>query len=117
VGRRCLARQLDRLAKWATLALELYHVQRARLDDLDDRPAATATARSESAAALLAVELGHDGLPIDLAEAERIIASFIGPRPRDAVDERRLATERDDLVLAHLARTCAAASTCATRPT
>jgi DNA polymerase I len=93
----------DRLAKWATLALQLYHVQRARLDDLDDRPAATATARSESAAALLAVELGHDGLPIDLAEAERIIASFIGPRPRDAVDERRLATERDDLVLAHIA--------------
>jgi DNA polymerase I len=94
---------LDRLARWATLALELYHVQRGRLDEIDDRPAGPATARSESAAALLAVELGHDGLPIDLAEGERIIASFIGPRPRDAVDERRLAAERDDLVLTHLA--------------
>ena len=93
---------IDRLASWATLALEVYRLQRAQLDVLRDRPAAPATARSESATALLAVELGHDGLPIDLAEAERIIASFIGPRPRDAADERRLAAERDDLVLAHL---------------
>lgn len=93
---------LDRLARWATLALAVYGLQRAHLDDLGDRPAASATARSESAAALLAVELGHDGLPIDLVEAERIVASFIGPRPRDADDERRLAAERDDLVLTHL---------------
>lgn len=93
---------IDRLATWATLALEVYRLQSAQLDALDDRPAAPATARSESAAALLAVELGHDGLPIDVDEAERIIASFIGPRPRDAAGERRLAAERDDLVLAHL---------------
>jgi DNA polymerase I len=93
---------LDRLARWATLALEVYSLQRVRLDDLDDRPAAPATARSESAAALLAVELGRDGLPIDRVEAERIVESFIGPRPRDADDERRLAAERDRLVLTHL---------------
>jgi DNA polymerase I len=91
-----------RVARWATLALELYGLQRDALDELDDRPAAAATARSESAAALLAVELGHDGLPIDRAEAERIVASFIGPRPRSADDERRLADERDRLVLTHL---------------
>ncbi|HSP27633.1 MAG TPA: DNA polymerase [Ilumatobacteraceae bacterium] len=93
---------LDSLARWATLALDVYRLQRAQLDELDDRPAAPATARSESAAALLAVELGHDGLPIDLAEAERIVGSFIGPRPTDAADERRAADERDGLVLAHL---------------
>ncbi len=96
------AGSLDRTARWATLALEVYRLQRAQLDELDDRPAAPATARSESAAALLAVELGRDGLPIDRAEAERIVASFIGPRPRDADDERRLAAERDLLVLSHL---------------
>jgi DNA polymerase-1 len=91
-----------RLATWAALGLEVYQLQREQLVALDDRPAAPATARSESAAALLAVELGHDGLPIDVSEAERIIATFIGPRPRDGADERRLADERDDQVLAHL---------------
>ncbi len=93
---------LGRLATWALLALEVHRLQRDHLACLDDRPAAPATARSESAAALLAVELGHDGLPIDVDEAERVIASFIGPRPRDAADERHLATERDEVVLAHV---------------
>jgi DNA polymerase I len=93
---------LDRLARWATLSLEVYRLQRAQLDDIHDRPAAPATARSESAASLLAVELGRDGLPIDVVEAERIVGSFIGPRPRDVDDERRLAAERDRLVFTHL---------------
>jgi DNA polymerase-1 len=93
---------VDRMATWARLALDVYRRQQERIDLLEDCPAAPATARSESAAAVLAVELDHDGLPIDVAEAERIVASFIGPRPTDAPDERRLADERDDLVLAHL---------------
>ena len=93
---------VDRLATWARLALDVYRRQQERIELLEDRPAAPATARSESAAALLAVELGRDGLPIDIDEAERIIASFIGPRPADPADERRLAAERDDLVLSHL---------------
>jgi DNA polymerase-1 len=93
---------VDRMSTWAGLALDVYRRQQERIDRLEDRPAAPATARSESAAAVLAVELGHDGLPIDVAEAERIVAAFIGPRPTDAADERRLADERDDLVLAHL---------------
>ena len=93
---------VDRMATWARLALDVHRRQQEQIDQLEDRPAALATARSESAAAVLAVELGHDGLPIDVDEGERIIASFIGPRPSDAADERRLAAERDDLVLAHL---------------
>lgn len=93
---------LDRLAAWAALALDVYRLQRVQLDELHDRPAAPATARSESAAALLAVELSHDGLPIDLTEAERIVGSFIGPRPSNSADERRSADERDSLVLTHL---------------
>ena len=93
----------DRMQRWATLALDAQRSQVRQLDGLTDRPAAGATARSESVAALLAAELEADGLPVDIAEAERIIASSIGPRPRDGLDERRLAGERDDRVLAHLA--------------
>ena len=93
---------ISHLSTWATLALAVHVRQREQLDAIDDRPAAPATARSESAAALLAIELGADGLPIDVTEAERIIATFIGPRPRDHADERRLAAARDDLVLHHL---------------
>jgi DNA polymerase I len=95
-------RDLDRLSRWAAMSLDVLQLQRDQVDELHERPAAPATARSESAAALLAVELAHDGLPIDLGEAERIVASFIGPRPRDVDDERRLAAERDRLVLTHL---------------
>ncbi len=93
---------LDTLARWATLALEVHRLQRSTLGELDGRPAALSTARSESAAAVLCAELEHDGLPIDVAEAERIIASFVGPRPRDAAEEQRLADDRDQRVLRHL---------------
>ena len=93
---------IDRLATWATLALDVYRLQSDQLAALEGCPAAPATARSESAAALLAAELSHDGLPIDVPVAEGIVASFIGPRPRDASEERRLAADRDDLVLRHL---------------
>ena len=92
----------DRLRRWARLALEVYRSQQDRIDGLRQRPAAPATARSESAASLLAVELGHDGLPIDVGEAERIIAAFVGPRPTDTAHERRLVDERDEAVLVHL---------------
>jgi DNA polymerase I len=93
----------DRMQRWATLALDTRRLQTHQLERLTERPAASATARSESAAALLGAELEVDGLPVDLAEAERIIASSIGPRPRSAADEARLTAERDARVLAHLA--------------
>lgn len=93
---------LDHLARWAALAMEVYRWQVAALGELRDRPTAAATARSESAAELLCAELEHDGLPVDVPEAERIIASFIGPRPANDADEHRRAVERDQLVLRHL---------------
>jgi DNA polymerase-1 len=93
---------VDHLARWAELALDVHRHQVGQLARLVDRPAAPATARSESAAALLGAELEHDGLPLDVTEAERIIATFIGPRPDDAAHERRLAAERDESVLRHL---------------
>ncbi len=87
------------LVHWAELAATLYEHQLELLGDLPDPARALATARSESAAELLGVELELDGLPIDVAEAERVIASFIGPRPRDAAEAARVAAARDARVL------------------
>jgi DNA polymerase-1 len=90
---------VQRLTRWAQLAVEVAMVQQARLADLEDRPRARSTARSESAAELLCAELSVDGLPMDRVEAERIVASFVGPRPRtegEAVEQRQL---RDAAVL------------------
>lgn len=96
------------LRRWAELAREVFARQTAQLAALQGRPAAAATARSESTAELLCTELAIDGLPFDVAEAERIIASFIGPRPHDAAEEQRRADERDELVLRHLPSALAA---------
>jgi DNA polymerase-1 len=109
---------LAHLERWASLAAEVHDRQIGQLAALTDRPAAAATARSESATALLCAELEHDGLPIDVIEAERIIATFIGPRPTNAAAELRItgngtvpscATSAED-------RAPPTASTCATRP-
>jgi DNA polymerase I len=92
---------IERLARWAQLAADVAALQDARLAGLADRPMARATARSESAAELLCAELAGDGLPMDRAAAESIVASFVGPRPRteiEAVDQRRT---RDADVLRH----------------
>jgi DNA polymerase-1 len=93
---------VGRLTRWAELALEVREAQATALAGLERRPAAPATARSESAASLLCAELEYDGLPIDVPTAETIIAAFIGPRPTDAADEARLAAARDELVLRHV---------------
>jgi DNA polymerase I len=90
-----------RLARWAELAIEAARLQDRRLADIDDRPMARSVARSESAAELLCAELASDGLPMDRAEAEAIVAAFVGPRPRtevEAVEQRRA---RDAEVLRH----------------
>jgi DNA polymerase I len=91
----------ERLARWAELALDVAHAQAHELAQVD-RPRATATARSESTAELLCVELAADGLPVDRAEAEALVARFVGPRPRDEADAQRQRDERDAAVLRHL---------------
>ncbi len=90
-----------RMARWAELARAVAELQQNRLAALADRPMAVATARSESAAELLCAELSADGLPMDLAEAERVLASFIGPRPRSETEAVALRTARDAQVLRH----------------
>ena len=92
--------------RWADLALEVYDVQRRRVLALPDprqQPRDPSlpllTAYAESIAALLAVELEHDGLPLDREAMSDLIADVIGPRP---VDESHAAAQRrarDDAVL------------------
>ena len=75
-------------ARWAALALAVQARQETALRALaDPRPApldpplALLTAYAESAAALLAVELEHDGLPVNRSVAEALVAAQLGPRP------------------------------------
>ena len=88
---------LARTARWAALTLDAADAQVAALRapparSASDRTAAgdpVLTAWSESAAAMLAAELGLDGLPVDRAAAERILAELIGDRPASAEEAER----------------------------
>jgi DNA polymerase-1 len=90
----------DRLGRWAALALEAADRQRARLELIG--PRAVATARSESAAELLCAELSAEGLPVDRAAAQELIAGSVGPRPRSEAEAAELRARRDAEVLAHV---------------
>jgi DNA polymerase I len=102
------SRDLDTATRWAELALEVYRHQHAGLSALPDpratpgrTPLRVLTAYAESAAALLAVELGETGLPIDRNVLAGILEPVIGPPPVDdahAVARRRA---RDDAVRRH----------------
>ena len=91
----------ERMARWAALALDLAGQQQAALAALDGRPMALPTARAESTAELLCAELSADGLPVDRAVAEQVLASFIGPRPRSEADAAARRAARDAEVLRH----------------
>jgi len=92
----------ERLGRWAGLAWTARRRQLARLADVDCSGDPVATARSESGAALLCVELETDGLPLDRARAEELVAAACGERPRDQVHETALRQRRDDAVLRHV---------------
>ncbi len=62
---------------------------------------AVATAHCESTAELLCAELSVDGLPMDRAVTEQVLASLIGPRPRDEADAAARRSARDAEVLRH----------------
>jgi DNA polymerase I len=96
------ARDPDRLATWAALALLAARLQQARIDVRSDAGRVLSTAHAESAAELLCAELTARGLPFDVATATRIIAEAVGPRADDEVDAERRRIERDDEVLQHL---------------
>ena len=100
---------LDAAATWAGLALALQQRQASALAALPEprpvgrgAPLAVLTAWAESAAALLAVELEHRGLPLDRDVAGALLTEVIGPRPVDAADEAAQRATRDALVREHL---------------
>jgi DNA polymerase-1 len=91
-----------RMARWAALARTVAGEQQAALAALDGRPMALATARAESTAELLCAELSADGLPVDRAVAEQVLATLIGPRPRSEAEAVALRAARDEQVLRHV---------------
>jgi DNA polymerase-1 len=88
------------LVHWAQAALTCARRQEEQLAVRG--PRAVAAAVSESAAAILAAELEHDGLPIDREVAERLIAASAGRRPASEAEAREIRRERDAVVLRHL---------------
>ena len=82
----------------AAALTELAARQEQQLRDLG--PRAVAAAYSESAAAVLCLELERDGLPVDRRAAEDLIAAA-GRRPDDEKDAERIRRERDARVLVH----------------
>ena len=112
------ARTSGRVLRWAELAAQVAALQQARLAELGDRPRAGALARSESTAELLCAELSADGLPMDRAVAEGIVARIVGPAPahrrRGGRPARSSATPRCFAMLQPLTTsTCAARDRCA----
>jgi DNA polymerase-1 len=93
----------DRLRQLALMALDCQAQQADSLDRLSsaDPGRVRRTAWSESAAAVLCLELERDGLPVDRRCAEDLISTAAGPRPVDDADAERLRQERDRVVLVH----------------
>jgi DNA polymerase-1 len=96
------ARSPARLAAWAQLAARAAVLQDARLRELVPRPCVAVVARSESTAELLGVELAADGLPVDRAVAERLVADVVGPRPASEAEATEQRLRRDADVLRHV---------------
>ena len=90
----------QRLLTWARAAHQVAEHQRFALEALGSR--ALAAAHSESAAALLCVELERTGLPIDRATMTELITASAGPRPAGVDDELAHRAARDAEVLRHV---------------
>jgi DNA polymerase-1 len=94
----------DRLRVLAELALECQAAQRDSLKRIGGStfPRLERTVWSESAAAVLCLELERDGLPVDRSAAEDLICAAAGPRPVDPEDAARIRDLRDREVLRHV---------------
>ena len=88
-----------RALAWARVAADAAMRQIAALSALSTR--AVNTGQSESAAALLCVELAVTGLPVDRPTIERLIKDSAGPRPDDEAHAGKIREARDEQVLSH----------------
>ncbi len=95
----CWADRPGRLEALAQCAWTAYQRQQEALSAVGPRAVPDVTA--ESAAAILCLELERDGLPVDRAELERLIATSAGRRPTDDADAAALRALRDEQVLRH----------------
>jgi DNA polymerase I len=102
------ARDLTTATRWAQLALEVHTAQQDALAELPDArvttgrtPLAVLTAHAESAAALLAVELGVAGLPVNREVLAKILEPSIGSPPVDEAHAAARRRARDDVVRRH----------------
>jgi DNA polymerase I len=86
-----------RALAWAATAADTAQRQIAALSEIS--PRAVSTGQSESAAALLCVELSATGLPVDRPTIQRLIEDSAGRRPADEADARRIRGIRDAAVL------------------
>jgi len=86
-----------RALAWAGLALDTASRQIAALAEIS--PRAASTGQSESAAALLCVELAATGLPVDRPILEQLIEDSAGPRPHDERQAYLIRAARDAAVL------------------
>ncbi len=93
-------REPGHLGAWAQAALETAHLQHESAAAASVR--LVGTVHSESAAAVLCLELRRDGLPIDRARTEELLAAAVGPRPASDAEEARARRARDDAVLRHV---------------
>ena len=89
----------DAPALGAAAALEAAGLQLASLTEQGG--GRISTARCESTAELLCAELSADGLPVNRAAAERLLAEIIGPRPHGPSDAAAIRAARDARVLRH----------------
>jgi DNA polymerase-1 len=85
----------------AAEALEAAELQQAALASGSDSGIAVATARAESTVELLAAELAADGLPMNRAAIEGLLADIVGPRPRGPGHAAEIRAARDERVLRH----------------
>jgi len=88
-----------RAVAWADTAVDAAVRQISTLSQVS--PRAVSTGQSESAAALLCVELAAIGLPVDRPVLEELIEQSVGPRPRDQRHARQMREARDAAVLSH----------------
>ena len=86
----------ERMDRLAVVVLEVAERQVAALRLLG--PRGPGTAHSEAAAAVLCLELERDGLPVDRAVAEELVARSAGPRPTSPADAAAIRRRRDDEV-------------------
>ena len=95
-----MAARAGHLQAWAQAALETAHLQHEAAAAGSVR--LVGTVLSESAAAVLCLELRRDGLPIDRARTEELLAAAVGPRPTSEAEEALTRRARDEAVLRHV---------------